>query len=142
MQASLIAAHVTLCRDDEVLEWSALQDRAHQMSEFEVSLRFGAPVREQNLVYLPVVGSTESFDKLRLQVLDDETCRIQEPHITLIHPRNGICTDATFEAIQSLFNEELNIAFRELTFIEKIGEQPWRSIQTFPSPESPNNPER
>lgn len=141
-QAALIAAHVTLCRDDEVLEWSALQDRAQQMSDFVVSLRFGAPVREHNLVYLPVVESTESFDELRQQVLDDEACRIQEPHVTLIHPRNGTCTDATFKAIQSLLNEELNITFRELTFIEKIGEHPWRSVQTFPTLEPAGHPER
>lgn len=131
-QAALIAAHVTLCRDDEVTEWSALQVRANQMSEFAVSLRFGEPVRERNLVYLPVVGSTEGFDELRRHVLDDDACRIQEPHITLIHPRNGTCTDAVFSAIQSLFPREIAVTFRKLTFIEKTGERPWRSLRTVP----------
>lgn len=135
-QAALIAAHVTLCRDDEVLEWSTLQERAKRMSAFELSLRFGAPAREGNLVYLPVVGSTDSFDKLRSQLLEDEDCREQEPHITLVHPRNGTCSNASFRAMQAQLGEALTIKFCALTFIEKVGEEPWRSIQTFPNTRS------
>lgn len=131
VQYSLIAAHVSLCREDEVNDWATIQATARQITSINISLSFGTPTRENNLVYLPVVGSTNDFDELRRRILDDANCRKQQPHITLIHPRNGTCSIQQFELICELA-KEWTITFHNLTFIKKIGDSPWRNLCTFP----------
>lgn len=131
-QFALIAAHVTLCRDEEVLEWSVLQARARQMAFIDISLSFGPPVQDDNFVYLPAVGPTDDFHELRVRILDDEHCRRQDPHITLVHPRNGTCTATQFETIRSFIGSEFTVPFRGLTFIEQFAGAPWRRVCSFP----------
>lgn len=131
-QFSLIKAHVTLCRDEDVRDWSETLSRAEMIRAVDVQLRFGQPIREQDLVYLPVVGSTEAFDQLRRDLLGEEHRRKQEPHITLVHPRNGSCTAEQFKEICSEFADELPLRFREFTFIEQTDGGPWRNIRSFP----------
>lgn len=131
-QHALIAAHVTLCRDEDDIDWEALERRAEWMSPFEVRLRFGAPVKEENLVYLPVVGSTAAFDALRCEVLEDPHCRRQEPHITLVHPRNGTCTDKAFAELHALFETGLEVTFEQFTLIRQIDGGPWENRRSFP----------
>ena len=132
VQFSLINAHVTLCRDDEVDEWSLLQERAQEIDSIGVSLEFGLPVKEANLVYLPVIGSTDDFDQLRSQLLNNPNCRKQKPHITIVHPRNGVCSTDQFNSICDEFCEPFTIQFPVLTFIEKHGDAPWYNVISFP----------
>ncbi|MFC7519787.1 hypothetical protein ACFQS6_05150 [Xanthomonas populi] len=36
-------AHVTLCRDDELVPWRSIDTRLHELAAFSLSMRFGAP---------------------------------------------------------------------------------------------------
>ena len=132
VQFGLIASHVTLCRDEDNPDWVTLQSRAENMRRLEIELCFGEPIREGNLVYLPAVGNTEAFEELRALILDDSHCRKQDPHITLVHPRNGTCSAKEFAEICSLVDAPLSITFRQLTFIEQNDGARWRDLRTLP----------
>ena len=129
VQFDLIKAHVTLCREDEVLDWNALSTRLSDLGAIEVALTFGPPVREQNLVYLPAIGSVEPFDALRNSLLStkDSRPRKHDPHVTLIHPRNGICTDSIFEEI-AIQMVPFSTTFRRVTLIEQYEGCKWRDV--------------
>ncbi len=131
-QYALISSHVTLCRDEDRPDWVAVRSRAELIDSMKIRLRFGTAVREGNLVYLPVVGPTRDFDALRARLLNDSHCRKQEPHITLVHPRNGSCNESEFAGICSFIPAELSITFRQMTLIEQIGDSPWRDLQSYP----------
>lgn len=134
VQASLIAAHVTLCRDDELLQWDRQQSHVQQLSSHSVELQFGSPVKEGHGVYLPAVNGADAFHRLRQLVLEDANCRIQTPHITLVHPRNGTCSDAEFEVISRDCEQlDLLITFSEITFIQQLPDRPWDVIRSISS---------
>ena len=132
-QFALIAAHVTLIRDEDVPNWSRLRARAQRVASVDITLRFGAPIRQKNLVYLPSVGPTDDFDRLRRELLGDDHCRKQEPHISLIHPRNGKCDGEDFAAIKENMGNELCIRFQMMTFIEQLDGSAWRNVGSFPN---------
>ncbi len=131
IQYGLIAAHVTLCRDDEVTDWEMLHDRASELTEFELCLEFGAPSRDGNFVSLSAVENAE-FHQLRRWLLRNDNCRLSEPHITLIHPRNGTCSHQEYETICRMVGA-ITIRFPTLTFIEKNGNSPWNRLVDFPA---------
>ncbi len=132
-QAQLIPAHITLIREDEVNDWERLASRILQVLPIELTLSFGRPVREANFVYLPVEAGTTDFDNLRYRLLSDGSHipRKQMPHMTIVHPRNGICTDAAFEEIVEQI-PPCTIVFREIRLIEQVNGGPW---STFAKPE-------
>lgn len=131
-QFQLIRAHVTLCREDEVSDWGELASRLLDLGTIEVGLEFGMPIRENNLVYLPAVGSTDSFDSLRQTILSSSLSmpRKHRPHMTLIHPRNGLCTDSVFEEITAR-SEPFSVNFRCVTIIEQVDTERWQELATF-----------
>jgi hypothetical protein len=126
VQHGLIRAHVTLCREDEVGDWDEVTRRLRTSAPIAVTLAFGAPVRDGNLVYLPGVGSTASFDQLRTTLLSrpGAVVRKHEPHITLIHPRNGACSEGVFAAIVDSC-VPFTATFREVTLITQINGGVW-----------------
>ena len=126
VQARLIPAHVTLCREDEVDDWDAFRETLTSLCPFELTLEFGVPVREHNFVFLPVCKGLDAFHAFRRALLKAEP-RQHIPHVTIIHPRNGTCTDSIFEEIA------LNIAsfpciFREVMLIEQEGDGVWKQV--------------
>ncbi len=131
-QAALIPAHVTLCREDEVEDWSLLQVRIQTVCPINVTIEFGPPVRELNLVYLSVVGGAIQFENLRLELLGTPTHvpRIQLPHLTIIHPRNGVCTDGVFRELMDCC-VPFSANFREISLIEQWDGGPWRRFACF-----------
>lgn len=131
-QARLIDAHVTLCREDEVSDWEELGRRLLDLQPHAVTLKFGPPHRDGDLVYIPCVGSTSAFDDLRYMLLGIASAkpRKHNPHITLIHPRNGICSDAGFASIISVF-EPFSYTFDEVAFIQQENSSIWETVQTF-----------
>lgn len=131
IQAKLISAHLTLCRDDEVEDWLELQARVISLGLSRFDLRFDAPKRKTHWVYLPIHGSPEPYNQLRRLVLGDKNCRLQTPHITIIHPRNGTCTDHEFDDI-CMQLPGMTIEFPVITFIEKREGMPWNSALTVP----------
>ena len=126
VQFALIRAHVTLCREDEVNDWKDLAARLEALVKIHVPLTFGAPVREADLVTLPAIGPTEEFDELRGSLLSVEgvPARKHKPHITLVHPRNGSCSDADFATIRAECHP-FTMTFRVVTIIEQVEGGRW-----------------
>lgn len=128
-QSRLIAGHVTLCREDEVHDWDSLAAKLRSTPPDPVTLGFGSPVREGNMLFLPSSGSVAEFDDLRAYLLDPPV-RKHEPHITLIHPRNGKCTDEVLELATSLV-KPFSHTFGEISFIEQAEGKVWKIIESF-----------
>ena len=126
VQAALIPAHVTLCREDEVDDWSLLKIRIQAAGPLNITIEFGRPVRESNLVYLPVVGGADQIENLRRELLGTATHlpRKQLPHLTIIHPRNGVCTDTVFRDLLDRC-VPFSAIFREISLIEQWDGGPW-----------------
>lgn len=122
-QARLIPAHVTLCREDEVADWDVLRARLESLRPFEITLGFDAPVRNDHFVFLPVREGFESFHEFRRSLLTPEP-RIHHPHLTIIHPRNGTCSDEIFAEITRNI-PPFRYTFREVMLIEQEGEGVW-----------------
>ena len=129
-QAELISAHVTLCREDEVTNWDTLAERLKDV-HFSVKLEFGSPIRDGNLVFLPGVDIEESFFDLRQKLLLSGSLRDHKPHLTLIHPRNGLCTDDSWATIQTSI-EPFAYTFNEVSFIIQKDGGVWQTIRNFP----------
>lgn len=102
-QHALINAHVTLCREDEITNLGAVLNNLTNLKPGSIAIQFGEPVRfaEGTGVMLPAVGDNEAFHRLRKLILTrlDDKPRRHEPHITIMHPRNSICTDEVFTRI-------------------------------------------
>ena len=81
---------------------------------------------------MPAVGNLESFENLRKNVLNGiiEKPQIQEPHVTLMHPRNATCTDEIFAEIQK-YNLPNKIKFSKISLIEQEMGQKWRILEEF-----------
>ena len=129
VQFELIRAHVTLCREDEVSDWEEVASRLSDMGSIQVTLSFGLPVRDDNLVYLPANGSTESYDALRNALLSkvNSLPRKHNPHVTIIHPRNGTCSDSMFDEIARQL-KPFTTTFRCVTLIEQVDGGPWQDL--------------
>ena len=129
VQFELIRAHVTLCREDEVCDWEDVASRLSDMGPIEVTLNFGLPVRDDNLVYLPATGSTESYDALRSTLLSKANSlpRKQNPHVTIVHPRNGTCSDSMFDEITRQL-KPFTTTFRSVNLIEQVDGGPWQDL--------------
>jgi hypothetical protein len=130
-QAKLIATHVTLIREDEIDDWETLAERLRKSSFHEIALRFGDPKLDNGLLYLPCVGRTAEFYRLRANLLETPTARKHSPHVTLIHPRNGTCSQESFEEIKGLLSS-FEHTFGEIAFIEQRNGGAWQTLETFP----------
>lgn len=132
VQANLINPHVTLCREDEVSDWGEMARRLRELPTTPFKLDFGHPYRDQNLVYLPCSGSTSAFDALRGTLIDSssDTARKHNPHLTLVHPRNGVCSDADFDSIVSAF-VPFSYTFDEVAFIRQVNGGIWETLEVF-----------
>lgn len=126
VQARLIPAHVTLCREDEVADWDAVHARLESFCPFEIVLGFGAPVREDNFVYLPVNLGGDQFHEFRCAVLKTHA-RKHVPHLTIIHPRNGVCSDQLFAEISTTVSS-FEYTFPEVMLIEQEDDGVWKTI--------------
>ncbi len=128
-QHRLIAAHVTLCRDDECGDEDGLKTRAGELSVSAFSLRTGAFHRfaEGKGLALELRDTQGAFRKLREALLPDAEMerREQRPHITLIHPRNATCSDRIYETIRELPLPGF-VRIRSLSFIrQREPKLPW-----------------
>jgi hypothetical protein len=126
-QARLIPAHVTLCREDEVTDWNSFQERLESLVPFAIAIEFGPPIRDDNLVFLPVRNGADEFHKLRRLLLMDD-CRELTPHVTIIHPRNGICTDEIFADICAQVSP-FHVTIREVMLIEQEDGGIWKLVE-------------
>jgi 2'-5' RNA ligase len=134
VQYQLISSHVTLCREDELTHLKILKQNLAQLKAREITIDFGEVIRfsEGKGVLMPAIGTNESFQQLRVEILKGMIAypRLQEPHITLIHPRNATCTDAVFEEIKK-YPLPRQLTFQKISFIEQeIGAQ-WHVLEEW-----------
>ncbi len=133
VQSSLIPAHVTLCREDELalVNTDSFASRLADAQATRVTLHFGRPeVFHEHGILLPCIAGEEAFHSLRVHVLGSRAIRRQAPHITLAHPRNpksaGNCL-----ANANLLSTMISINFTSVALIEQTAATPWRVLRTY-----------
>ncbi len=134
VQSGLIPAHVTLCREDELVAWSAdaLGARLARASLPPLTMQFGPPESfDGHGVLLPCTDGAAAFHRLRMVVLGAEPVRRPLAHITLAHPRNPR-TNENVAATYASLNAPLEITFESVCLIEQVAGQPWEVRATFP----------
>lgn len=133
VQSSLIPAHVTLCREDELslVDTDLLESRLADARAECVTLHFGKPeVFHGHGILLPCIAGEEAFHALRVHLLGSPAIRRQMPHLTLAHPRNpksaGNCL-----ANANLLPAMGAVHFTRVSIIEQVGAAPWRVLRTY-----------
>lgn len=134
VQFSLIAAHLTLCREDELPEMTSLLEKLNEFNEGKIHVDFGPPQRfaDGKGLFLPGNGQNKAFQQLREAVLGQfgGVTRIHHPHITLIHPRNGTCTDEIFDLIKG-YALPRRLVFERVTLIEQHDGGVWQQLHEW-----------
>ena len=135
VQFGLIGSHVTLYREDELASWAVVQENLASLAFAPFTLTVGAPERfwEGKGVFLPLADESGHFRQLRKVVLEGAVPepRVHEAHITLLHPRNATCDDATFRAIrQAAIPARVSIG--RISLIEQQDGGPWQTLASYP----------
>ena len=133
-QFELIKSHVTLCREDEIQNLEHVITNLALLTQTEIIIEFGKVVRFDNGkgLLLPATTDNTKFQKLRNQVLGGliNNPGKQEPHITLMHPRNSTCTDKIFKQIEKV-SFPTKLEFKRISLIEQENNEQWRILQKF-----------
>lgn len=133
-QHQLIDSHVTLCREDEIVNIDNVLDNLQNLDLSPITIQFGQATKFDNNkgVLLPASGINEQFHQLREKILValNMPVRRHEPHITLMHPRNATCTDKTFDEIKTV-NLPTSLKFDTVSLIEQIDGGQWQVINRF-----------
>lgn len=133
-QYALIQCHITLCREDELLPLDAVIRNLESLNLGQFRMELCRPLRfaEGKGVLIPAMDTDEIFQNLRKKILNGiiASPRIQEPHITLIHPRNGTCTDEIFEEIEKCEIPK-SLLFKKISLIEQEAGMKWKILQEF-----------
>ncbi len=133
VQSRLIPAHVTLCREEEIGEFSA-DELIHRLANIQrapVTLRFGRPAAfHGHGILLECIGGESAFQQLREALLDSIDLGNQRPHITLAHPRNPRALGNSLENAM-LLPERITITFPCVALIEQTGDGPWLVLRKF-----------
>jgi 2'-5' RNA ligase len=134
LQYELIKSHVTICREDELVEIEKVIANVENINQANIDINFGEVIRFDNGkgLMLPTMGNNKSFENLRKLILKGiiETPRNHEPHITLMHPRNSTCTDEIFRQIKD-YNFPNKITFNKISLIDQEMGMPWKIVKVF-----------
>lgn len=135
VQFDLIAAHVTLCREHELVPMDRIIENIHTLvNHLPIKIEFGPPARFNNGkgVLIPAKKINREFYELRRLILNgtDQLPTAQQPHITLMHPRNSTCTDDVFNEIK---NNTLptQLTFNTISLIEQKNGGRWTVLEEF-----------
>lgn len=134
IQFGLIKCHVTLCREDEIENLEQVIGNLSSLKLIEIPIEFAKITRFEHGkgLLLPAKPNHSEFDNLRKQILSGviDNPRVQEPHITLMHPRNSTCTDETFIEIEKIaFPAKLS--FKKINLIEQKEGGQWAILNEF-----------
>ena len=134
VQHRLIPAHVTLCREDELLDLHSVEDRLSTISFAPITLTFGpAEVFFDHGILLPCVSGESAFRALRQTILGRSDIKDQPPHMTLAHPRNPRAPGNSLTAALRLLPGNVTLTFATVHRIEQPqAAQPWRVLATYP----------
>lgn len=132
VQHALIAAHLTLGREDELDDVAGLHDRLRDAPPPPLELTFGpAESSTGHGVLLPCTSGAGDFAALRAAVLDRHDLRIAHPHLTLAHPRNPRAPGNDIALAHQLPSPH-RIRFDTISLIEQREGAPWRTLWTVP----------
>jgi len=133
-QFELIKSHVTLCREDEIQNLEQVLSNLLFLSHTEIVIEFGKAARfgKGKGLFLPATTDNGEFQELRRQILVGLTDnpRKQEPHITLMHPRNSTCTDNIFGQIEKV-SLPTKLKFKRISLIEQEDGGQWKILKDF-----------
>ncbi len=133
-QYALIKSHVTLCREEELEQLERVIDNLEKLEHEAITIDFDNAVRFANGagVLLPAIGNYDEYHQLRKKILHGiiDKPGIPEPHITLMHPRNSLCTDDIFEQIKN-YNLPAKLTFSTISLIEQEPGMEWQVLQEF-----------
>ena len=133
VQFNLIRSHVTLCREDEIENLSEVKNNLKSLKAKPIVINFKKILRfsNGNGVMILAVNNLQ-YDHLRDLVLKDinVTRQFPQPHITLLHPRNSICTDEIFKEIKKVVFPA-SICFDKISLIEQVDFSTWMTTATF-----------
>ena len=131
VQKTIILAHVTLCREDELedLEKVIANIKALKINR-SIKISFNNVIRSENGkgVLIPASDENKDFHNLRDAILVSP--RKYLPHITLMHPRNSTCTDAIFKEITSYQLPTL-LSFNKISLIGQKDGGNWTVLNEF-----------
>jgi 2'-5' RNA ligase len=131
-QFELIKCHVTLCREDELDKIDEVMRNLIGLNHDPITIYFGEIIRfsDGEGLMIPAFGENEPFQKLRTNILKGiiENPRKQEPHITLMHPRNSTCNDAIFEQVKA-HDLPRKIEFNKISLIEQEMGKKWHVLK-------------
>ena len=134
IQFEIIKAHVTLCREDEILNLEKVKSNLFLLTQTDININFGKIERFDNGkgLFLPATNDNEEFDSFRKQVLSGliDNPRKQKAHITLMHPRNSTCTDNIFKQVATI-NLPTKLNFKKISLIEQKNGGQWKILQEF-----------
>ena len=134
LQFGLIKAHVTLCREDEIENLEKVKSNLISIDYQEFEIEFGKIARFENGkgLFLPAKAEHPLFDNLRKQILNKIIAepRAQEPHITLLHPRNSTCTDEIFDEVVKM-DLPSKFTFNKISLIEQEADGTWRILEEY-----------
>jgi 2'-5' RNA ligase superfamily len=131
VQHWLIAAHVTLCREDELESSLGWRARLETMSFPSLRLCFdGVEAFMGHGLLLTCVGDLAPYSALREAVLGTLALRRPQPHLTLAHPRNPRAESNLPGATAALRPQV--ITFSTISLIEQLDGQPWVVLQHYP----------
>lgn len=134
IQHQLIRSHVTLCREDEIEDIDRVIENLDHLTSTKCTITFGKPIRfdQGKGLMLPAQGDITPIQTLRASVLKDTIAvpKNSMPHITLIHPRNGTCTDEIFDTIQTIEFPSI-ICFDNIQLIEQHNGGKWQSLHRW-----------
>lgn len=134
VQYDLIKSHVTLCRENELASLEKVTQNLLTLNQDSITLHFGEVARFSGGkgVLIPAMGDHAGFQSLRKLILKGiiEEPGNMEPHITLMHPRNSICTDDIFEQIQKAKLPGM-IKFRKISLIQQENGDKWNVLKEF-----------
>ena len=134
IQFELIKAHVTLCREDEIENLEKVKSNILSLTQTGIEISFGKVERFDSGkgLFLPAKGDNKEFEELRRQVLNGliDNPRKQVAHITLMHPRNSVCTDAIFKQVGEI-NLPTSLRFRKISIIEQKDGGKWKILEEF-----------
>ncbi|HMX38881.1 MAG TPA: 2'-5' RNA ligase family protein [Saprospiraceae bacterium] len=134
-QHALIAAHVTLCREDELEPLPQLLHTLRGLRAPVLSLQFGPPLRfhEGRGVLLPAQEPCKAFHDLRRKILAKEGAtnpRHAAAHLTLMHPRNAACTAQIWREISGL-SLPTSLTFSRISLIRQTDGGVWELLEEF-----------
>lgn len=132
LQHAIIPAHVTLCRDDELIPWQAIGQRLASLGRFSFTMQFGEPrVLLDGCVLMRPTHGAEQFQRLRRSILGP-SAKALGAHVTLLHPRNAAGAVYDLAELVAML-PGFTVTFRSIALVEQSGAGPWLVRQEYGS---------